>query len=179
MIFFTLYLAITSVLAASSPIEPLVKVKNFPEPKSLNKKAGFEKIQNGHIERNSDVYGADSWVKDISLSGKSKSIHIECIVNPPGYCETSDVNNPTMLKSGIPYRYQDGKNQYLVIAGKGREDGEEFISILTDEFKELCAIHIIDSYGSVLSKFLKNPRNFLKWNGLSCEFISIAKKTDH
>lgn len=160
-----------SALAVNFSIEPLIKTKGFPEPKTLNKKAGFEKIKNGNIERNSDVYGSDSWVIDVPFLNKSKSLHIECIENPPGYCETSEIKSPAVIKSGIPYLYRDGKNQYLVIAGKGREDGEEFISVLNDNFKELCKVHV-DSYkeGSALSLFLKTPGRFLKWNNGICNF---------
>jgi hypothetical protein len=176
-----------SVFASNSPIRPLVSIKDFPSPDSQFKEAAFKKIQNGRIERNLDIYGADSWVKDVSpceaspsCKNKVKSIHIECALIPPGYfCETSTLKNPGKNKVGIPYLYERGKNQYLIVAGNGREDGEEQISVLTQDFKELCGRHFTGSYRNI-SGFLKNPDSYLKWNDSSCEFYGKSKerKTD-
>lgn len=171
MKFLVLSFAFVLTFASSHSIEPLIKGKNGPKSESEFKIAGFKKIQNGRIERNSDIYSADSWVKDIS----PWSLHVECAPIFGYFCETRNRKNPGVAKAGLPYVYKVGENRYLIVAGRGRETDEEFISVLTPDFKELCAKHFTKSYDENVSRFLKNPSRYLKWTNSSCEFVYSSK----
>lgn len=183
-----LTLCFTAAIAmARDSVESLIKVRDFPQPRSLSEASGFKKIQNGRIERNPDIYGRDSWVIQTPFcknggpcAKPDEFIRVECVANPPGYCETSSSNGSRPQKPGVPYRYRAGNEHYLLVAGPGREDGEEFITVLAADFKELCQSHNLSSYrnGSILKKVLKNPAKYLKWAGSKCEFTNIPRNVE-